>query len=381
LGIAAAATGVPAAATDATVAAFAEFRFTFNKTYATRDEEARRLETFGRNLETVHRLNDIERRAQPGLAGQFPVYGITNFMDLTPEEFSAYKGFRAAGRPAKDVVKRFRPRAASPSPKLLAGAGVSAGPNSTANGLTASGWCASGYCTPIKNQGACGDCWAFAAIETMETMSQIDGSSEVVLSPQQLADCDTQDGGCGGGNFESAWTYAENTAIESVNSYPITSSSSGKAGTCHSSSSSGVLKASSWKQLSSDEQDIATYIQESGPVAIGVDANNWQFYTGGQEVGSSNSDPGCNPISASSCGTNLDHAVSIVGYTLDSSGKYIENWQIRNHWSTSWGCQGFAFLTAGENTCGLTSEPATVKVKNAVEMQHATPITVEEPAA
>lgn len=73
-----------------------------------------------------------------------------------------------------------------------------------------------------------------------------------------------------------------------------------------------------------------------------------------------NGDPGCSPIEANDCGTDVDHAVSIVG-TYNTSAQYIDGYVIRNHWSTQWGCQignegGYALVTAGSNTCGIASD-------------------------
>jgi len=57
----------------------------------------------------------------------------------------------------------------------------------------------------------------------------------------------------------------------------------------------------------------------------------------------------------------VDHDISVVGYTTDSS-RDVTKWIIRNHWGTNWGCGGFGYLTAGENTCQLTQNPAMVTV-------------------
>jgi C1A family cysteine protease len=40
---------------------------------------------------------------------------------------------------------------------------------------------------------------------------------------------------------------------------------------------------------------------------------------------------------AKSCGTNINHAVVLVGYKPHSAGKQDGYWLILNSWSTSWG--------------------------------------------
>jgi len=339
---------------------FAEFRALFTKKYATSSEEAKRAAIFDENVQTIQRLNEIERSAQPGLIGD--VYGVTQFMDLAPEEFSAaYKGFRSAKPPRPMLPKSTpKPRASNTS-DVLQRKGLLEG------GDQAYSWCPK-YCTPIKQQGRCGDCWAFAAVEQMESMAMLNGISVPALSPQQMADCDSKDDGCQGGLAVSGWEYAMSNPIESVADYPITSTYSGKTGTCHS-SGSGILRATKVIEIDHTEQAMADYVTGSGPghgpLAIGVDANNWQFYTGGRKAGDPpNGDPGCNCISAATCGSNVDHAVQLTGFTLDAS-KYLTRWEIRNQWGTQWGCNGFACLTAGEDTCKITSDPASVGVESA----------------
>lgn len=48
-------------------------------------------------------------------------------------------------------------------------------------------WRALGGCTPIKNQGSCGSCWAFAAMGAVESMYLIRSGVEMDLSEQWLA--------------------------------------------------------------------------------------------------------------------------------------------------------------------------------------------------
>ena len=50
-------------------------------------------------------------------------------------------------------------------------------------------WRDSGIVTPVKNQGSCGACWAFAAIGALESDATYWTGSEVLLSEQNLIDC------------------------------------------------------------------------------------------------------------------------------------------------------------------------------------------------
>ena len=61
-------------------------------------------------------------------------------------------------------------------------------------------------CTPVKNQGSCGSCWAFAAIGITESAHLIRTGKTLDLSEQWLVSC-TGAGSCDGGWHESALDY------------------------------------------------------------------------------------------------------------------------------------------------------------------------------
>ena len=86
--------------------------------------------------------------------------------------------------------------------------------------------------------------------------------------------------------------------------------------------------------------------QQPVSVAIEADTFAFQYYKSGI-------------ISGTACGTNLDHAVLIVGYGTSSGVGY---WIVKNSWGTSWGELGYfrvAQTTAtGPGVCGIMSMPS-----------------------
>lgn len=60
-------------------------------------------------------------------------------------------------------------------------------------------WIESGAVNEVVDQGACGSCWAFSAIASMEGQHFVKSGKLLKLSEQQCVDCDKDSYGCSGG--------------------------------------------------------------------------------------------------------------------------------------------------------------------------------------
>lgn len=205
-------------------------------------------------------------------------------------------------------------------------------------------WVSKGAVTPVKNQGQCGSCWGFSAIGSIEGAYQISGSSLTQFSEQQLVSCDNsahggQDQGCNGGLMDNAFTWIESNGICLESDYPYTSGS-GDSGTCQSTCKS-VATLTGFSDVPGEDGLKAAI--SVGPVSIAVEADKsaFQLYKSGV-------------LDDSSCGTNVDHGVLIVGYGTDSSaGK--DYYKIKNSWGANWGENGYLRVVQGKNMCGLSA--------------------------
>ena len=119
--------------------------------------------------------------------------------------------------------------------------------------------------------------------------------------------------------------FIRDKGVVTTGEYPYVA----KEGTCQKETGSfKISSVSSAKGCSELQSAIALRV-----VGASVDANNWNLYGSGI---------------FNNCGSSLDHAVLLVGYTDDY-------WKIKNSWGTSWGEKGFIRISSG-NTCGICQD-------------------------
>lgn len=65
------------------------------------------------------------------------------------------------------------------------------------------------YVLPVKNQGGCGSCWAFAANAVLEPKFAMQHGVKANFSEQQSVDCVSESYGCSGGWMSHVFDYAK----------------------------------------------------------------------------------------------------------------------------------------------------------------------------
>jgi len=293
--------------------AWLSFKQQYGKTYSDAGQEAARYAIFKTALEKINAHN------AKGLSYKL---GVTKFADLTPQEFKVY--LAEVPRELPDISHKsfhvpFTPEERATNPEGATGLPSSAD------------WVAGGALPPVKDQGVCEVCWAFAATATLEAAQKIRkgaaGGEVEKLSEQQAIDC--VGNGCDSGGWGPHWIdhLIENqVAVCTEAEYPFQNKEHYKH-SCQEGSikcGNGLDAGSvSGKVFVKNENDLMSAVYQQ-PTRIVVNASSLQVYSSG--------------ILDEPCVGGIDHAVVIVGYGTEDG---VDYWKVRNSWGDNFGEKGY----------------------------------------
>jgi cathepsin B len=223
----------------------------------------------------------------------------------------------------------------------------------------------------VRDQAACGSCWAFGAVEAITDRICIHskGASKPYISAQDLVSCCHTCGfGCNGGYPNMAWrwwvspgivtggAYNSNSGCRPYEVEPCDHHVNGTMKPCGSIVKTPGCKSActvasygtpyatdkhvgeSSYQVANNEEAIRTEIMTNGPVEAGYSVfEDFPSYHSGvyQHV----------------TGKYLGgHAVKILGWGVEDNVPY---WLVANSWNTEWGDKGFFKILRGSNECGI----------------------------
>ena len=241
----------------------------------------------------------------------------------------------------------------------------------------------------IRDQSACGCCWAFGAAEAASDRLCIatNGTVAVPLSAQATCFC-AQDQGCNGGQLQTAWSFISNEGVVTggqVNSSgpfnskglcsafslphchhhgPVGSDPYPSEGTtgcpnvnaspqCPTTCDAGAKSpyndfnkdkyqfTGSIQTFNGEADDIAQAIMEHGPVEAAFTVySDFENYAGGIYHATSTKSLG-------------GHAIRIVGWGVEGGVKY---WKVANSWNPFWGEKGYFRIKRGTDEAGIEDE-------------------------
>lgn len=198
--------------------------------------------------------------------------------------------------------------------------------------------------TPVRDQGGCGSCWAFAAVAAFESSALYHNNlnySEVGRladgSEQQIVSCSGA-GSCSGGWYHQAFEFMKGDGVALESSFPYQAQDI----PCTNMSNALKFQAETWGSVRDDVEipsvsALKQVMCEHGPLAVAVNVTElFQWYKGGV-FDEMNQD-------------GVNHAVTLVGWD-DSK----QAWLIKNSWGSGWGENGYMWIAYNSNNIGYAA--------------------------
>ena len=330
---------------------FEQFVQDFDRTYENPVEYAVRKQIFNENLRTIVEHNRVQQQHGYWM-------GINPWADRRADElWMGYDKYQSSNRVVKSSARQQRrglrelPITMEPVEDL---------PKSV-------DWRLKGVTTPIKNQGMCGSCWAFASTAVLESHVAIQTGTLFELSPQELVSCAPNAqrcggaGGCSGATAEIAFDLVKSSGMVQEWSFGYQDGNGGLVnctlaehtmhrgddpkeyfrGTVASIADYAVLPSNNYTAL-------MNVVAKLGPVTVSVACSPWHLYQSGVFYA---------PLTPGKA-TDLNHLVVLEGYGTDQeTGE--DYWLVRNSWGPLWGEKGYIRLKrVGEQECGMDETPS-----------------------
>lgn len=212
----------------------------------------------------------------------------------------------------------------------------------------------------ILDQGHCGSCWAFGAVECLQDRFCIHLNISISLSVNDLvACCGFLCGqGCNGGYPISAWRYFRRKGVVTDECDPYFDQDGCQHPGCepayHTPKCEKKCKVQNqvWKQekhfsvnayrVKSSPHDIMAEVYTNGPVEVAFTVyEDFAHYKSGV-------------YKHITGGVMGGHAVKLIGWGTSDTGE--DYWLLANQWNRGWGDDGYFKIIRGKNECGIEED-------------------------
>jgi C1A family cysteine protease len=186
------------------------------------------------------------------------------------------------------------------------------------------------YVSPVKNQGSCGSCWAFATTAGLESQVMISGGGiPIDLSEQILVSCSGV-GSCSGGSSSSASSYIRDVGLPLESCFKYTATNNLCSSACLD-WKNNTYSIKGWHTAGTTVDSIRSALYTYGPIVAAMHVyNDFTSYRSG--------------VYSYTTGSYLGaHAVLVVGYD-DTQQAFI----VKNSWGSGWGEAGYFMIAYSE---------------------------------
>jgi len=212
------------------------------------------------------------------------------------------------------------------------------------------------WLTPVRHQGVCGSCWAFAGVGALEASEAIYNGRQLDLSEQYAINCTNAppkpkgENNCDGRFYDDLAQQMQASGIPTEQAAPYLSSAVPTVAAC-SKSAGPMYRIRAWGEVGANETpgvgELKDALVQHGPVIAiveigdqGAQPNAFELYSSGVFNAKLSGNP---------------HAVLLVGWD-DKRGA----WRLRNSWGADWGEHGYMWIAYGSSAVGsyaLWTEP------------------------
>lgn len=192
---------------------------------------------------------------------------------------------------------------------------------------------------PVRNQGQCGSCWAFATVSPIEYQYTYKTNEPLHISEQSLISCNSHKYSCEKGGW---WDFDDlsKNGVSLADDYPYDAMDE----PCRPTPTFDKLKVVKWGYAGNTVEQIKSAIYQYGPVASGVAVDD-EFYKYIDGIFDHESKE------------DVNHAVVLVGW--DDA---LHSWILRNSWGTRWGSNGYMYIEYGSAAIGSNAAYVIVTV-------------------
>lgn len=197
----------------------------------------------------------------------------------------------------------------------------------------------------VEDQGECGSCWAFSAVQSIQAAYTIKTGKIEKFSKQQLVDCDMKSSACNGGFPHYAMKYIKKNGLMKEQDYPYkenmteTYTKNCIFDKINENKDKNILQIKDFeycfdKEKCKNDEDFFEMLKK-GPVSAVVDASEeFMLYDEG--------------IYDKPC-SEKNHAILVVGYHRKSNENEDSYWIVKNSWGYLWGDHGYIKIKHSNN--------------------------------